>query len=158
MADISSKVRLVVSDVDGTLVGADCVMGEGIRQLAQLLSEQHIAFTLASGRPVGMLEEYKKALNITLPVVASNGAAGHDGEKFIWEELLPADAVRRTVEEADRMGLAVFLTDENTEGVYRQNDYIRRKSQESGLYKHLIHPEGCSKGTGVALVFLPLRS
>lgn len=27
MADISSKVRLVVSDVDGTLVGADCVMG-----------------------------------------------------------------------------------------------------------------------------------
>ena len=40
------------------------------------------------------------------------------------------------------MGLAVFLTDENTEGVYRQNDYIRRKSQESGLYKHLIHPEG----------------
>ena len=31
MADISSKVRLVVSDVDGTLVGADCVMGEGIR-------------------------------------------------------------------------------------------------------------------------------
>ena len=65
MADISSKVRLVVSDVDGTLVGADCVMGEGIRQLAQLLSEQHIAFTLASGRPVGMLEEYKKALNIT---------------------------------------------------------------------------------------------
>ena len=95
MADISSKVRLVVSDVDGTLVGADCVMGEGIRQLAQLLSEQHIAFTLASGRPVGMLEEYKKALNITLPVVASNGAAGHDGEKFIWEELLPADAVRR---------------------------------------------------------------
>ena len=76
MADISSKVRLVVSDVDGTLVSADCVMGEGIRQLAQLLSEQHIAFTLASGRPVGMLEEYKKALNITLPVVASNGAAG----------------------------------------------------------------------------------
>lgn len=142
MADISSKVRLVVSDVDGTLVGADCVMGEGIRQLAQLLSEQHIAFTLASGRPVGMLEEYKKALHITLPVVASNGAAVHDGEKFIWEELLPADAVRRTVEEADRMGLAVFLTDENTEGVYRQNDYIRRKSQESGLYKHLIHPEG----------------
>ena len=40
------------------------------------------------------------------------------------------------------MGLAVFLTDENTEGVYRQNDYIRRKSQESGLYKHLICPEG----------------
>ena len=108
MADISSKVRLVVSDVDGTLVGADCVMGEGIRQLAQLLSEQHIAFTLASGRPVGMLEEYKKALNITLPVVASNGAAGHDGEKFIWEELLPADAVRRTVEEADRMGYRYF--------------------------------------------------
>lgn len=142
MTDISLKVRLVVSDVDGTLVGADCVMGEGIRQLAQLLAENHIAFTLASGRPVGMLEEYRKALGITLPVVASNGAAGHDGEKFIWEELLPAEAVKRTAEEADRMGLAVFLTDETTEGVYRQNDYIRRKSQESGLYKHLIHPEG----------------
>ena len=142
MADISSKVRLVVSDVDGTLVGADCVMGEGIRQLSQLLSENHIAFTLASGRPMGMLEEYRKALGITLPVVASNGAAGHDGEKFIWEELLPTEAVKRTAEEADCMGLAVFLTDETTEGVYRQNDYIRRKSQESGLYKHLIHPKG----------------
>lgn len=142
MVKNSSGIRLVVSDVDGTLVGADCVMGEGIRELSKLLKENGILFTLASGRPVGMMKEYMEALDIKIPVVASNGAAGFDGTSFIWEETLPAEAVRRTVLEADSQGIAVFLNNEITEGVYRQNDYTRRQTEKTGHYKEVIHPKG----------------
>ena len=137
-----SKIRLVVSDVDGTLVGNDCVMEEGMKELSRLLREQGIAFTLASGRPVGMMRQYMEALDITLPVIASNGAAGYEKGAFIWKEILPGRAVRTAAEEADRLGLAVFLNDGITEGVYRQNDYTRRQTEKTGLYETVIHPGG----------------
>ena len=101
-----SKIRLVVSDVDGTLVGNDCGMAEGMRELSRLLREQGIAFTLASGRPVGMMRQYMEALDITLPVIASNGAAGYEKGAFLWKAILPGRAVRPAAEDDYRLGLA----------------------------------------------------
>ena len=48
-------------------------------------------------------------------MIASNGAAGYEKGAFIWKEILPGRAVRTAAEEADRLGLAVFLNDGITE-------------------------------------------
>lgn len=79
------KVSLIVSDIDGTLPcrqAADRMeqsrtapVSDGIRHLGTMIQKLELPFTLASGRPLDMMELLGEHLGITLPMVACNGAA-----------------------------------------------------------------------------------
>lgn len=73
MRAVPTAVRLVLSDMDGTLLRPDHSLGEKtLRALAQL-REAGIAFSLASARPPQAMRKQIAALGVDAPVAAFNG-------------------------------------------------------------------------------------
>lgn len=70
-----SKVMLVVSDVDGTLLDAEKQLTHASRDAVEALREAGVRFTIISARPPRGLLWLIQTLNVTEPVAAFNGAA-----------------------------------------------------------------------------------
>lgn len=68
------KVKFIVSDMDGTLLGEDHTVLEANRLAVEQLRKQGIRFTIATGRVDYMVAEFVRQLNIDEPVVSCNGA------------------------------------------------------------------------------------
>lgn len=72
------KVKLIVSDVDGTLLTSDRKLSNENIAAINKAKEQDIKFTISTGRVVSMLDYYINTLEITTPVIAYNGAVAWD--------------------------------------------------------------------------------
>ncbi len=68
-------IKLVISDVDGTLVTSQKRVTERTRQAVATLHERGIGFTVVSSRPVFGLRALIDSLHIDIPVAAFNGGA-----------------------------------------------------------------------------------
>ena len=70
-----TRIALVVSDVDGTLLTKDKVLTEGARAAVRKLHAAGIGFTIVSSRPTIGMGFLIEPLSITLPVGAFNGSS-----------------------------------------------------------------------------------
>lgn len=68
-----STIRLVIADVDGTLVTQDKVLTARAISSVARLHEANILFTLTSGRPPKGMKMLVDALNLSEPIAAFNG-------------------------------------------------------------------------------------
>ena len=71
--DVPSGVRLVVADVDGTLVTPDKVLTPRARAAVRTIIEAGIAFTITSGRPPLGMKALIADLQLQDPITAFNG-------------------------------------------------------------------------------------
>jgi Cof subfamily protein (haloacid dehalogenase superfamily) len=90
---MSSKIRLLLSDVDGTLVPHDKVLTAATLQAVQHLRDARIHFALTSSRPPRGLHMYLAPLALTTPIAAFNGGMIVDTENTILEEHTIDDGV-----------------------------------------------------------------
>jgi Cof subfamily protein (haloacid dehalogenase superfamily) len=67
------RLRLVVADVDGTLVNPDRILTERTRTAVRTICDAGIAFTITSGRPPLGLKTFIHDLHLREPVIAFNG-------------------------------------------------------------------------------------
>lgn len=68
-----ARVRLVLADVDGTLVTSDKQLTPATIEAVQRLDEAGIAFALTSGRPPRGMEMFVEPLGLSTPMGAFNG-------------------------------------------------------------------------------------
>ncbi len=83
--------RLVVSDLDGTLLNdQNRISPENLAAVADL-KRQGIGFTLATGRIDAMTRVYVRQLGVILPIIACNGAIIRDcqTERILFQQNLP---------------------------------------------------------------------
>lgn len=105
-----SRITLVVSDVDGTLVTQDKRLTDGARRAVQRLHTAGIGFTITSSRPPVGMRFLIEPLGITLPIGPFNGSSIVDIKlKPIEQHLIPAAAARRSIEVLDEFGVDVWL-------------------------------------------------
>lgn len=107
---LAASIRLVVSDIDGTLVRDDKTLSERTVDAVRRAEEAGIAFTLISARPPSGLGELVERLALTGPVGAFNGGTlFHPGGGIVEAHRLePADA-RRAVAMLDDAGVPVWF-------------------------------------------------
>lgn len=137
-------IRLVVCDMDGTLLDGDSQLPEGFWEVYRLLTEHNVTFVPASGRQLATLinmfqpadsgvegvEDVKGAHSeVSLPrtndFIAENGnLVIHSGEK-VWQSVIPESiaqevihAVRRGVDDGRNLGLVMCAAD----GAYVDRD------------------------------------
>jgi len=105
-----TRIALVVSDVDGTLLTRDKTLTEASKAAVERLRAAGIAFTITSSRPsigMGFLIEQ---LAITLPVGAFNGSSIVDAAMNpVEQHLIPASAVARSLEVLGESGVDIWL-------------------------------------------------
>ncbi|WP_018263447.1 Cof-type HAD-IIB family hydrolase [Methylobacterium sp. WSM2598] len=104
-------IRLVVSDVDGTLVAPDKRLTPAAVAAVAALRERGIAFTVASSRPPVGLRPLAAALGLTLPMGAFNGATVLAPDFSVLSEAFVPEAAARAAASrfaAARIDLWVF--------------------------------------------------
>ena len=93
----SKKIwRLVVSDLDGTLLDDQNKVSSDNQAAVAELASRNIGFTLATGRPDLMTRTYVRQLGVRFPVIACNGAIIRDcsSEAILYRQnLLPEDTL-----------------------------------------------------------------
>jgi Cof subfamily protein (haloacid dehalogenase superfamily) len=103
-------IRLVLADVDGTLVTQEKVLTAKAKEAVGKLREAGIAFAITSGRPPGGMRTVIRDLNLTTVV------AGFNGGVYVTSRLdpivtrdLPKDAAARALELIIEHGLVAWL-------------------------------------------------
>src|SRR5512133_115596 len=82
----SEPIRLVIADVDGTLVTKEKVLTPRAVAAVQSLKKAGIAFSITSGRPPLGMKRVVDALELTNPIAAFNGGVIVRPDMSVLEE------------------------------------------------------------------------
>ena len=105
-----TAIKLVVSDVDGTLLTKNKTLTEASRNAVRRLHEAGIGFTIVSSRPTIGMGFLIEPLAITLPVGAFNGSSIVDPQlKPIEQHLIPPDTAQRAIGVLTEFGVDIWL-------------------------------------------------
>jgi Cof subfamily protein (haloacid dehalogenase superfamily) len=105
-----TRTKLVVSDVDGTLVTRDKILTDAARAAVRRLAEAGIGFTIVSSRPTIGMQFLIAPLALKLPFGAYNGSSIVDPDlKSIEQHLLPSDTAARAIGVLEKFGVDIWL-------------------------------------------------
>jgi Cof subfamily protein (haloacid dehalogenase superfamily) len=105
-----TRIALVVSDVDGTLLTRDKVLTDAAKAAARKLREAGVGFTIVSSRPAIGMDFLIPPLTITLPVGAFNGSSIVDAKlKPIEQHLIPPHIAQRSIDLLTQFGVDIWL-------------------------------------------------
>ena len=105
-----TRITLVVSDVDGTLLTKDKTLTDGARDAVRRLHDAGIGFTITSSRPTIGMGFLIEPLQITLPVGPFNGSSIVDPQlNPIETHLIPAATAQRSLEILNEFGVDIWL-------------------------------------------------
>jgi hypothetical protein len=114
------KIKLLLADVDGTLLTREKVLTERTRHAVMRLRDAGIAFAITSGRPPRGMAMLIEPLALKTPVAGFNGGIFVKPDLSILESrTLPEEAARQTIAIIEKLGLDVW--------VYAGNDWFIRK-------------------------------
>jgi Cof subfamily protein (haloacid dehalogenase superfamily) len=103
-------VRLVVADVDGTLVTPDKDLTPRARAAVRALLDAGVAFTITSGRPPRGMAMFIEPLQLQDPIAAFNGGLlVRPNLSPIQERLIPGDVVASVIDVLSRSTLDVWV-------------------------------------------------
>jgi hydroxymethylpyrimidine pyrophosphatase-like HAD family hydrolase len=106
----TSRVRLVIADVDGTLVTQDKVLTARATEAVKELHDAGILFGITSGRPPRGMRMLIEPLQLTEPLAGFNGGVVVNPDLVpLSRHLLPKDVASEAVQLIVQHGLDVFL-------------------------------------------------
>ena len=124
----SPPIRLVLADVDGTLVTQDKVLTDRTVAAVARLKEAGILFAVTSGRPPKGMAMLIEPLDLTTPIAAFNGGVLVDRDLAVIEQrAIPSELVAPIVEELASHDLSVWL--------YRGSDWYVQDRQGAHVDK-----------------------
>ena len=116
---ITNNIRLVIADVDGTLVTQEKVLTPRAIEAVGHLREAGIAFSVTSGRPPLGMKMLIDPLGLTEPIAAFNGGVFvHPDLSVMAQSFLPADIAAKIIATILQHGLDVW--------VYTDRDWLVR--------------------------------
>lgn len=120
-----SKIKLVVSDLDGTFLLSNGELSTKNINIVKSLQKKNIKFTLASGRSDLMCASYIKDCNITLPIISSNGALIRSlNDNKIISKIIIDPYVAVTIMDFCKKHSLDYIT-YNTDELFFTNDSLR---------------------------------
>jgi len=91
---VDSAIRLLLADVDGTLVTPDKVLTDRAVKAVRRLGQAGILFAITSGRPPRGMSMLIEPLDLTTPIAAFNGGMLVNRDMSVIEQrVVPEDLV-----------------------------------------------------------------
>lgn len=110
-----SNYKLVVFDIDGTLVGPSHILDPYTRDTLLRLLDHGLHFTLATGKNLPATQQIADDLEIELPLVLCNGSMieTRHGE-ILARSVLPYDVTSRVINlcEEEKCNLVIYIDDD----------------------------------------------
>jgi Cof subfamily protein (haloacid dehalogenase superfamily) len=104
------NIKLVLTDVDGTLVTKDKILTDRARQAVQSLRDRGIIFAITSGRPPRGMSMLIEPLKLDTPIAGFNGGMWTNRDLSpIEAHTLPHDIAQQTVAMLEKDGLDVWV-------------------------------------------------
>lgn len=127
-------IKLVVCDLDGTLLDKNESLSEEIIQVIHKVEEHGVPVTFATGRLQYMIEEYANAINLKHPVVSCNGAILYHGNEILSENAYQIKPLRGLIERADEMGMTIVYSIKGKEYILRETNWVLQKRAAFNRY------------------------
>ena len=116
---VPHSIRLLLSDVDGTLVTPDKVLTDRAIAAVAKLRQAGILFAVTSGRPPRGMSMLIKPLQLTTPIAAFNGGVYvHPDMSVIEQQVIPDDVTPTVIDLLAAHNLDVWI--------YRGSDWFLR--------------------------------
>lgn len=92
-------IKLIVSDMDGSILQPDLSISKRTIDAIRKVQEKGILFTYATGRPDQLMKEYVDLIDLTEPIISSNGSVIGNPfvDKRIYEQGLDKDVVDKAL-------------------------------------------------------------
>jgi Cof subfamily protein (haloacid dehalogenase superfamily) len=152
-----TRIALVVSDVDGTLLTKDKILTDGAKSAVRSLREAGIGFTIVSSRPTIGMGFLIEPLAITLPIGAFNGSSIVDAQLMpIEQHLIAPDIAQLSLDVLNEFGVDIWLfTNEqwytrNPDGEYVPNEQRAIKADPTIIADFTPHLAGACKIVGAS--------
>ena len=159
-SQLARQIRLVMTDVDGTITTGGDSISPGVLQSIRRLEEQDISVGLVSGRTLPGLESLARDLGITGPIIAENGGVARlkvdDGLVDLGYSRQPAlealeklkalypNAIKEREDNRHRL-IDVVIWSHEVEVSELRRHLGKTQLLDSGYILHLMQ-EGISKG------------
>ncbi len=127
-----SHVRLIVLDMDGTLIGPDLVVSPRLRRAIATAQERGIAVTLATGRMFDFVRPFARDLGITVPFISYQGGLiqAADGPP-IYRATMDRALMREVLELCARRGWRPVL--------YADDEvYLTERDRPESFYRYML--------------------
>jgi len=135
-----NNIKLVVFDVDGTLVNDDGIIGEKSLSMIKKLLNYDIKISLASGRLHSALVEIAEMIGTPVPLISLDGALikNKQGDKIVHQSVLRKKIVNKSIELAEKYLVNIALC--HSEAIYytENNSFIPMMLDKFGaLYREV---------------------
>lgn len=102
-----ASIRLIFTDMDGTLLGRGGILSEYNANVLRRASDKGAIVCMASGRPYWQILPHLVHLGFNTPVVACNGAYVYDPatDEFLRKMLMPVDQTMKALSFLDEHGI-----------------------------------------------------
>ena len=118
-------IKLVVSDMDGTFLSPNKQISPAALEAVAALRRQSVAFTFITGRPRFPALRFAEQLELTMPVVACNGALIFQGEDTYFRRTFPLAPLRDFLQCAHADGLTVLYSLHDIEYAFCDTHWTR---------------------------------
>ena len=112
-AEIAKGIKLVASDLDGTLIHNGGPVSSRSIAAIRALRKNGVFFTLCTGRDYFSLQQYIDKLELTGPVVVSGGSKIVEAQtgKTIWSQTIEREPLRLLLQAMNDYGMSYFVED-----------------------------------------------
>lgn len=118
-----SKVKLVVSDMDGTLLNSKSEVSDRFFTIYKQLKKHNIQFIAASGRQYFSIVDRLETIRDEITIVAENGAFAKHGNKELFTSELPFEYIHNCIDTLRRLdNVYIVLCGKNAAYIETKDD------------------------------------
>ncbi len=135
-------IKLIVSDLDDTLIHKDDHLPEAIVDLAKTLKSSGVDFTFATGRMPYRAINFANDIGLTVPFVANNGSILYCNGEMVYAKKLYAGLLKDIIERymQENPEFTVLFSYEDRERPLKVTQWIRDRFYK---YPGYSEPLGC---------------
>lgn len=118
-------IKLVATDIDGTLLIPEGQFTDGVKQCVQKLCQKGIKVVLVTGRMNAAASLIAEDLGLDTPVVSYQGGLIKQNSKTLYERCLTCEQTEKIIEWAKRENIHLNLY--NDDVLYSEQNVMRLK-------------------------------
>jgi Cof subfamily protein (haloacid dehalogenase superfamily) len=137
---MAPRYRLLVSDIDGTLVAEDKVVSPLVIDAVRRAQGRGVKVCLATGRMWDAARPFVEAIRADSPIILYNGALVYDfaSGRTISVRRLPRETARRALEAARRFPVSPTLFTRGTVFAERMTPHVALYARRDGVRVRLV--------------------